>query len=499
MGRARDFSTTRHAAATRRPRPFVIFFARPMTAPLRTAEDPSTTPDGLVRGIGLWGATLLVIGNVIGSAIFLTSGAMAAELQSVSALLLAWLAGGVLALAGGLTYAELGAMFPRTGGVYVFLEEAYGPVWGFLFGWAALLVVLTGSVAGVAVGFAEYLSYFVPALGTSRVVMTAGPLPITAGGIVAAVSILAVGAINVAGVRQASLLQGTLTVAKVAGIAAVPVLALALQPAAPEWTPVVPPVARPLAAFGVSMIAVMWAFEGWSFLAMSAGEIRDAPRVLPRAYVLGTVALTAIYLIVNLGYVFALPLPEMAGETRIAETAMTALVGPGGAAFIAAVVVVSTLGCNVAGTIAMSRTCFAMARDGLFFRAVGAVHPVHRTPHVAIAVTCVWSALLAVSGTYNQLMAYVTFVSVLFGMLVGVAIFRLRRTHAGVPRPYRTWGYPFVPLLFIAGSSLLVVNTLLERPAEALIGLGLVALGLPMYWHWNRGRRGAHPAEAMAE
>ena len=460
----------------------------PMPPATTTVHEPSaTSSDGLVRAIGLPAATLLVVGNVIGSAIFLTSGIIAADLQSTPALLAAWLAGGLLTMAGGLTFAEMGAMLPRTGGLYVFLEEAYGPVWGFLFGWAALLVVLTGSVAGVAVGFAEYLSYFVPALSTSKVVATAGPMSITAGGVVAAISILAIGWINLVGVGVASRVQAVLTVVKVLGIAAIPVLALALMPETPLLTPIVPPVSRPLAAFGVAMIAVMWAFEGWSYLAMSAGEVHDAARVVPRAYLLGTVSLTVIYLAVNVGYVFALSLPAMAGETRIAEKAMTALVGPAGATFIAAVVVISTLGCNVAGTLAMSRACFAMARAGLFFRPVAAVHPVYRTPHVAILVTCVWSALLAVSGSYEQLFTYVTFASVLFSALGGLAIFRLRRTHAHLPRPYRVWGYPVVPGLFVAGCGLLVVNTLMERPVESLLGLGLVALGLPAFWHW-RGR-----------
>ena len=454
--------------------------------PVQPTDNPS--PDGLVRAIGLPGATLLVIGNVIGSAIFLTTGTMAGDLQSIPALLAAWVLGGLLAMAGGLTYAELGAMYPRTGGMYIFLEKAYGPVWGFLFGWAALLVVLTGSVAGVAVGFAEYFSYFVPSLGTSRILLTAGPLTVSAGGVVAAVSILAVGWLNIVGISAVNRVQGALTVAKVVGMAAIPLLALALHPVTPEWSPIVPPVARPLAAFGVAMIAVMWAFEGWSYLAMSAGEVRDAARIIPRAYVLGTFALTAIYLVVNVGYVFSLSLSQMAGETRIAEKAMTMLVGPSGASFIAAVVVVSTLGCNVAGVLAMSRACYAMALDGLFFKSVAVVHPRYRTPHVAIVVTTVWSALLAVSGSYNQLFTYVTFASVLFGTLGGLAIFRLRRTHSEVPRPYRTWGYPWVPALFVAGSGLLVVNTLMERPVESLLGLGLVATGLPMYRHWNRQR-----------
>jgi APA family basic amino acid/polyamine antiporter len=340
----------------------------------------------------------------------------------------------------------------------------------------------------VAVGFAEYFSYFVPSLGTSRILWAAGPLTVSAGGVMAAVSILAVGWINLVGVSTVNRVQGALTIIKIAGIAAIPLLAIALHPVAPELSPLLPPVARPVAAFGVAMIAVMWAFEGWSYLAMSAGEVRDAGRIVPRAYILGTLALTLIYLAVNVGYVFSLSLSEMAGETRIAEKAMTTLIGSFGATFIAAVVVISTLGCNVAGVLAMSRACYAMAVDGLFFKSVAAVHHRYRTPHVAVALTCIWSAILAVSGSYNQLFTYVTFASVLFSTLGGVAIFRLRRTHASLPRPYKTWGYPWVPALFVAGSGLLVVNTLMERPVESLLGLGLVALGLPAYWYWNGQR-----------
>ena len=459
----------------------------PTDAPrIAAIESPTSVDSGLVRAIGLRGATLIVIGNVIGSAIFLTSGIMLGALQSIPALLAAWLCGGLLAVAGGLTYAEMGAMFPRTGGLNVFLEEAYGRVWGFMCGWAGLLVILTGATAAVAVGFAEYLSYFMPALSTTRVIATFGPWTITAGGVVAAISILATGWVNVIGVSRANAAQSALTIIKVAGLAAIPVLAFVLHPVDPQLTPVVPPVERPVAAFGVAMIAVLFAYDGWYYLAFSSGEVRDAARVVPRALILGTAALTGIYVLVNIGYVLALSMPEMAGETRVAEKAMAALMGDNGARFIAATVVVSTFGCNVAGTLGMSRSCFALAAEGLFFRRVAAIHPRYHTPHVAIAVTCAWAALLAVSGSYDQLFTYVTFASVFFSMLGGLAVFRLRRARPDAPRPYRVWGYPWTPALFIAGSGLVVLNTLLERPVESLLGLGLVALGLPAYWYWSR-------------
>ncbi len=445
---------------------------------------------GLIRAIGVRSATLLVVGNVIGSAIFLTAGTMAAVLPSAPLLVATWIAGGAIALCGGLTYAEMGAMYPRSGGLYVFLEEAYGPLVAFLFGWAVILVVGTGSIAAVAVGFATYFSYFVPALSTTRIVLSI-PLPwgaatISAGQITAAVSIIALGAVNYAGVESGNFVQAALTLIKVAALAALPVVAVVRHPSIPALTPIVPRVAHPAAAFGVAMIAVMWAYEGWYYLPFCAGEIEDAPRTVPRALIVGILALVAIYVAANVAYMLALPLDEMRGVDRIAEKAVTALVGAGGARIVAATVVVSTLGCNAAAVITISRAAFAMARDGLFFRSVALVHPRHRTPHVAILATCGWAALLTLTGTYEQLFTWVTFASVVFGVLGGAAIFRLRSTRADVPRPYRTWGYPWVPALFVAGLGALVLNTVVEKPLESLMGLGLVGLGLPAYWYWSR-------------
>jgi APA family basic amino acid/polyamine antiporter len=444
-----------------------------------------------VRAIGLWGATLLVIGNVIGSGIFLTTGGMVQELPSTLLVLAAWAAGGTLAMAGGLTYAEMGSMYPRSGGLYVFLSEAYGPIWGFLFGWACLLVILTGSVATVAVGFAEYFSYFFPSLGTANVV-AALPMPwgawqISAGQLVAAGSIAVITAINYVGVSRGNITNTLLTVAKVGALVALPILALVYLRVSPQLAPIVPPdVARPLASFGVIMIAVMWTYEGWYYVAFSAGEIKDAARIVPRALIYGTLALTTIYVVVNIAYFYTLSLQEMSGVTRIAEAAVTALVGPSGAALVAGSVVVSTFGCNVAGIIASSRTCFAMASDRRFFPAAARVHPVHRTPHIALFVTSAWSAFLTLTGGYEALFTYVTFASVLFGTLGGAAIFILRARRPEVSRPYRAWGYPYISALYVIGSLALVANTLMERPTESIAGLGLVAAGLPFYFYWAK-------------
>jgi APA family basic amino acid/polyamine antiporter len=441
--------------------------------------------------LGLGSAILFVLGSVIGSGIFLTTGVMALALPSPALIIAAWVMGGVIALSGGLTYAEMGSMFPRSGGVYVYLREAFGPLIAFLYGWAALFVFFSGGIAAVAVGFADYVSYFAPALSSSRVLWSvatpAGTWTLSAAQIVAVTSIAALAAINYVGVRSGNRVNIILTVAKVAGLAALPILALVASHTAPAWVPVVPPdLARPLAGFGIAMIAVLWTNDAWYCVTWIAGEMKQPQRDLPRALLIGITLLTLIYVIANLAYLYALPMSELKGVSRVAERAATALVGVNGARFVALTVVLSTFGCNNAAILAGARLLFAMARDGVFVPAAARVHERYRTPHIAIVALCAWSAVLAITGTYEQLFTYVMFSSILLHMIGAIGLFRLRRRRPDHPRPYRVWGYPFVPGVFILASMAFVANTLVERPKESLAGLGLLALGLPVYWYARR-------------
>lgn len=442
----------------------------------------------------------MVVGAVVGSGIFLTTGIMAETLPSTTLLLIAWMTGGVYALAGGLAYAEMGAMFPRSGGVYVFLREAYGPLLAFLYGWIALLVVISGGIAAVAVGFAEYLSFFIPALSPSNVLwsgtLAGAAVRVSAGQLVAGMSVLILGAVNYVGVRSGNMTNAVLTAAKIAGLAVLPLLAIAAYRTTPAILPVVPEAfPRPAASFGIAMIAVLWAYESWYFITFAAGEIENPKRNVPRALGIGVALLTLIYLAVNVAYFFALPLAEMRGVTRIAEKAAVAMAGVHGADLVAITVVVSTFGCNAAGVLAGSRLLFAMSRDGFFFPVGARVHARYHTPHVAIAALTLWSTLLTLSGTYEQLFTYVMFSSVLFSVFGGLALFRLRRIKPDLPRPYVAWGYPVVPGVFVAISIAFVWNTLMERPFESVAGLGLLALGLPIYWYWQHRDRKARTLE----
>jgi APA family basic amino acid/polyamine antiporter len=282
------------------------------------------------------------------------------------------------------------------------------------------------------------------------------------------------------------MVNALLTAAKVSALAALPVMALVAARVEPSFTPIVPPeLPRPAVSFGIAMIAVLWTYEAWYFVTYAAGEIKDPKRNVPLALTIGILALTTVYVVVNIAYMYALTLEEMKGVTRIAERAATALAGPGGATFVALTVVVSTFGCNAAAILAGSRLLFAMAADGVFLPAARVVHPKYHTPHVAIVGITIWSVLLALSGTYEQLFTYVMFASILFSVAAGLALFKLRWSMPDQPRPYRTWGYPAVPIVFVAGSTAFVLNTVVERPVESLAGLGLVAVGIPVYFYWS--------------
>src|SRR3954467_4465231 len=303
--------------------------------PTDVADSVAAPDEGLVRVLGLGSAVLFVLGSVIGSGIFLTTGVMASALPSATLLMLAWAAGGVITLSAALTYGEMASMFPRSGGVYVYLREAFGPALAFLYGWAALLIFFSGGIAAVAVGFADYLSYFAPALSPARVLWSvatpAGTWSVSAAQIVAVVSIAALAAINYVGVRTGNRVNIVLTIAKVTGLAALPILALVASDTSPAWLPIVPDVPRPAAAFGVAMIAVLWANDAWYCVTWIAGEMRQPQRDLPRAMIIGISLLTAIYVVVNIAYLYALPMGELRGVTRVAERAAMALVGTRGA------------------------------------------------------------------------------------------------------------------------------------------------------------------------
>ena len=458
-------------------------------------ESQTAGPKGsaaLVRGLGTWDGALLTIGSIVGTGIFITTADMARVLPPPGLILLVWLAGGLLTLAGALTYAELGAMFPRAGGLYHYVREAYGPLWGFLYGWTSFLVIMSGGIAALGVAFGEYLGSFLPFFSTGNVLL-AVPLgswtwKVSGGQVAAAIAILVLTAVNHLGLKEGAWVQNALTVIKIGSIALFAALGL-LVPAkiAPDlYGPAGAVPGGLLAAFGIAMIAALWTYDGWYGLTCSAGEVRDPGRNLPRGLIFGTAAVMLLYMVLNLVYVRTLDMAAMAATPRIAETAAAVLFGPGAARLISLAVLISTFGCLSATILYSSRIYLPMAEDGLFFRSLARVDPRHRTPVASLWAQTVWSLVLTFSGSYSQLYTYAIFAGLLFHLMIAAAVFILRRRRPDLPRPYRTWGYPVVPALFILASLLLIGNTLKESPVESLLGLGLVALGLPAYAMFRR-------------
>ena len=464
-----------------------------MATPLSQPERPESAPT-LVRGLSTWDGTLLTIGSIVGTGIFITTADMAKVLPHPGLILLVWLAGGLLTLAGALTYGELGVLFPRAGGLYHYVKEAYGPLAGFLYGWTAFLVIMSGGIAAIAVAFGEYLGSFLPWFATQHVLLSvpvgSWTWTLSGGQVAAVLAILLLTAVNHFGLKEGAWVQNALTVIKIGSILGLIALGLfAPAPVTPNlFGPSDPISGSLLAAFGVAMIAALWTYDGWYGLTCSAGEMRDPGRSLPRGLIAGTVTVMFLYLLLNLVYARALTIPEMAGTPRIAETAASALFGSGAARLVSLAVLISTFGCLSSTILYSSRIYLPMAQDGLFFRSLARIHPTHRTPVPSLWAQTAWAAVLTLSGSYSQLYTYAIFASIVFHAMTAAAVFLFRRRLPDAPRPYRTWGYPVVPILFIIACLLLIGNTLLESPVESLIGLGIVALGLPAYMVF-RGQR----------
>jgi basic amino acid/polyamine antiporter, APA family len=431
----------------------------------------------LARTLRQGDLVLVVIGTVIGSGIWLVPGTVLRNTAvDPGVALLVWLAGGICSLLGALTFAELGALYPDAGGTYTYVREAFGRFPAFLLGWALFLAINTGSTATLAVAFATYAGELVSLGPVGRKV-----LPV--------LMILAVSAVNIRGVRHAATVQNWSTAVKVAAILAIAVSGIALgsggTPAMDRAfsTPLSPGL---LSGAGVALLGVLWAYEGWINVTNSAGEALDPQRTFARGIIIGTAALVALYLLANIGYLAALGPDGVAGSQRVAADTVRELFGPVPAKFVSAAVLVSVFSAANGLALTGPRMYFAMARDGVFFRALGDVHPRFGTPAVAIAVGGAWAALLTLWGSFEQLLTYVVFASWLFAALAAASVFVLRRRHPDAPRPFRVPGYPLTPAVFILAAVAIVANTVVARPVQAFAGIGIVLLGTPAYLFWRR-------------
>lgn len=436
--------------------------------------------DALPRVIGTVGSTALVVGIVIGSGVFLVPHNVAEQVGSVRSLLLVWVLGGALALAGALSLAELGAAMPEAGGIYVYLREAYGKLPAFLYGWGSLLVIESGSVATLAVAFGIYSANFVP--------LSVAGQKITG---CAAIGVLVL--VNIAGAREGSFVQTLFTLAKLMGLATIMGFALFYH-GGHHFTslPALPTPHTSLSSFGVALVGVLWAYAGWHALSYSAGEVKDPGRALPRSYLFGMVIVVAAYLGANIAYLRVLPLSALAEYQRVASHAMQIFAGPAGATFVSALILCSIFGALNGTMLSGPRAYFAMARDGLFFSSVGRVHPRFKTPVWAILIEGVWAMVLAATGSYQQLYTYVIFSAWIFYAACILGVLVLRRRAPSLERPYRVWGYPVLPVVFAISAVAVVGNTILREPGESIVGLLLILIGIPIYFIWKR--RASRPA-----
>jgi basic amino acid/polyamine antiporter, APA family len=446
----------------------------------------------LRRELGMWGAVSIVVGTIIGSGIFLVPKAMAANVGSPGMVFFVWIFGGLLSLAGALTYAELAAAMPEAGGEYVYLREAYGPFWGYIYGWTQMWVGKSGAIATLGTAFFYYFANFYGALEAPLYVIPlpigpgAGPLEIRWGQLLAIATILFLAGVNYFGVRVGGRIQIAVTALKV-GLILILIAAGLLAPAgsAANFSTSTPAVGG-LAGFFAALVAALWAYDGWNNVSMVASEIERPQRNLPIALAGGTLLVMLVYLATNAAYFYVLSAGEVAASERVAADMMRRVLGEGGATAVSVVAMVSIFAALNGSILTGARVPYAMARDGKFIHAMSRVHPDYRTPTVSILAMSAWACVLVLTGRYEELFTYVIFASwILYGMTTA-AVIVLRRRRPDLARPYRTLFYPVVPVLFVAVAGMLVISTLIQSPRESLLGLGLIFLGVPFYYYWKR-------------
>jgi basic amino acid/polyamine antiporter, APA family len=436
----------------------------------------------LRRDLGLAAALAIVVGTVIGSGIFRVPQTMIQSVGTVQMVFIVWIVGGILSLAGALTYAELAAALPGAGGEYVYLTEAYGPMWGYLYSWTQLSVAKSGSIATLATAFFEYTAHFIPEF--EKVWFTVGPLPIKYGQIFALFLILFLGLVNYFGVRVGGNVQIAVTAVKVGLIAFLILAGLFYSHAAAHAEPMAAPPLQ--TGFIAALVAALWAYDGWNNVGMVASEIRNPKRNLPLALIGGTLGVIAIYMLANWAYFRVLTPAEVAAHKLVAAEMMQRVQGPAGAAAVSIAAMISIFAALNGSILTGARVPYAAARDGLFFRSAARVHPAFHTPGVSIMMLTGWSCVLVLSGKYDDLYNFVIFGSWILYAMATASVFVLRRKRPDLPRPYKTLGYPIVPGLFLAGAAVLEVRTFIDKPRQAILGIVLMLLGLPLYFYWKK-------------
>jgi basic amino acid/polyamine antiporter, APA family len=462
---------------------------------MATTRNGSET--GLVKGLGLLDATTLVMGSMIGSGIFIVAADIARQVRSPGLLITTWVIGTLLTLIAALSYGELAAAFPQAGGQYVYLREAFGPLSGFLYGWTLFLVIQTGTIAAVAVAFAKFAGVFVPWIARENYLLKIGAFGLSTQQLVAISVLILLTWVNTRGVRTGAAVQNTFTFAKTAALLGLVGLGF-LVGRNPEA------VARNFTDFwqgadwsyntiklvGVAMVGALFSADAWNNVTFTAGEIRNPRRNVPLALAIGVGAVCAIYIACNFVYLNLLPLEAIqnAAEDRVATAAAAQIFGSLSVEIMAAAIMISTFGCLNGMILAGARVYYAMALDGLFFRRVAALDPKHRTPVVSLVVQCAWACVLTLTGRYSDLLDYVIFAVMLFYILTIAGLFVLRVRRPEMERPYRAFGYPVLPALYIVLASAIEFLLLLYKPNYTWPGLIIVLLGLPVYFVWTRRR-----------